>query len=773
MIIKAIHIDSFGKHRGLDIDDIPAGLTLITGNNESGKTTLMEFMRSTMFPSTKRALYPLPAKSDAGSMELETEAGERLILMREQKRVYEISGKSLPGERLSMDPETYRSVFAMDLFDLADGEAISSDRIRNRFLTIPGGEKVPGILKTIYSQKIEIMNDERLTERNPVKTLGDSVSSLNREIIDIQEHGQEYDVYVKELRALEDDIRRITTAQQDLEREKERRNVLEAQRGNIEKLFAMKSRQSDVEYASEITDGEINRYDILNDRMVRLNNELESFEEVEPVSEETLSMLRSAENAVEPVASNLDKISDRMESLKDMIAEDEEIIYDVGIPPENSGPDSRKELMNRMKTKVPVLSILLIILGAAAIAVTYMTDLLPDVVTDEYIMLGGALLILIGIFGLVFRKREGKLRDWMDSKGYPNVSRDAIPQLVEKLTTVYDASERVKQNRSELNELGDRVDAAGSRLTAALNEEDVEYIDLRTSAEDLSKIIEQKEEQSRTYNRREDTKIEISEVSDAMNDITNKYGGMEGFEKICVDHVLLGLLESETRTLRESVESATGMDVDDAIVEMNAVRIDGPDLGLELSQMNIKKGEIGEKMRSIASDDRLTHLLTEKNAKSAELKKKVKEWAMLSLQESMINMSCSQLYSKMQPSVISTANRYLATMTNGRYSIDPDPRLEEIMIRDSSGHKTSKMWSSGLGDQVYLSIKMAVAKEMGSERLPMILDDILVRFDLERRKAACSAILEFAKDQQVFLFSCDRSVKDCFADESEYMHIRL
>ena len=102
--------------------------------------------------------------------------------------------------------------------------------------------------------------------------------------------------------------------------------------------------------------------------------------------------------------------------------------------------------------------------------------------------------------------------------------------------------------------------------------------------------------------------------------------------------------------------------------------------------------------------------------------------------------------------------------------IDADPRQNELVIRDSADRfKRSPQWSSGLGDQVYLSVKMAVAKEMGTERLPMILDDVLVRFDPERKASACKAIREFADGQQVFLFSC----VPLEFPEGVYRHIRL
>ena len=82
-------------------------------------------------------------------------------------------------------------------------------------------------------------------------------------------------------------------------------------------------------------------------------------------------------------------------------------------------------------------------------------------------------------------------------------------------------------------------------------------------------------------------------------------------------------------------------------------------------------------------------------------------------------------------------------------------------------------WSAGLGDQVLLSVKMAIAKELTEENVPFIMDDVLVRFDRERKQGACRAIMEFAKDQQVIMFTCDRYLESAFKLEGDIKYIEL
>ena len=135
---------------------------------------------------------------------------------------------------------------------------------------------------------------------------------------------------------------------------------------------------------------------------------------------------------------------------------------------------------------------------------------------------------------------------------------------------------------------------------------------------------------------------------------------------------------------------------------------------------------------------------------------------------------CDRFYSELQPTVVKTANRYLDLMTNGRYRLGSDPRDSSLFIEDIRREpKHVGEWSSGLSDQVYLSVKMAIAKEMGTEKLPLIIDDILVRFDSKRKQGACRALMEFSKDQQVIMFTCDSTLVSMMRMEGPVNYIEL
>ncbi len=63
MRIKEIQIDGFGVWTGLSVSSLPDTMTVFYGPNEAGKTTLMQFVRATLYGFTpdrrKRYLPPI------------------------------------------------------------------------------------------------------------------------------------------------------------------------------------------------------------------------------------------------------------------------------------------------------------------------------------------------------------------------------------------------------------------------------------------------------------------------------------------------------------------------------------------------------------------------------------------------------------------------------------------------------------------------------------------------------------------------------------------
>ena len=77
-------------------------------------------------------------------------------------------------------------------------------------------------------------------------------------------------------------------------------------------------------------------------------------------------------------------------------------------------------------------------------------------------------------------------------------------------------------------------------------------------------------------------------------------------------------------------------------------------------------------------------------------------------------------------------------------------------------------WSSGLADQVYLALRLALAKVFSYQvdALPIILDDILVRFDENRQKSALELLADLVNINR---FGCLRVSNKCIIWAKPYL----
>ena len=132
-----------------------------------------------------------------------------------------------------------------------------------------------------------------------------------------------------------------------------------------------------------------------------------------------------------------------------------------------------------------------------------------------------------------------------------------------------------------------------------------------------------------------------------------------------------------------------------------------------------------------------------------------KTYAALDLALKSLEQASAQLQRRFAPRISRSAQEILGQLTNGRYN-----RL--TLSQDFSLHAgaenedilRSRHWrSDGTVDQLYLALRLAVARELIPEA-PLVLDDAMVRFDNERLQAALEILKLEARTKQVILFTC-------------------
>lgn len=181
----------------------------------------------------------------------------------------------------------------------------------------------------------------------------------------------------------------------------------------------------------------------------------------------------------------------------------------------------------------------------------------------------------------------------------------------------------------------------------------------------------------------------------------------------------------------------------------------------QLAQVYEERGIFIETMRQIGEDDALAKALQKRSQKEDEMRNLLEEWATQVYIGHFIERAQQKYEAEKQPQVLDIASNYVSMLTNNRYTLADNGENGAIVLHDKNGQVlTHDTWSSGLADQVYLSLRLSLASRFGSQvdKLPIILDDIFVRFDEKRQQEALRVLAELSETEQIFIFTCQEQL---------------
>ena len=174
-----------------------------------------------------------------------------------------------------------------------------------------------------------------------------------------------------------------------------------------------------------------------------------------------------------------------------------------------------------------------------------------------------------------------------------------------------------------------------------------------------------------------------------------------------------------------------------------------------------KRGQIVEAMRALGSDQEQREAIQQRKELESELESALEDWATQVVIGHCMERAQQSYEEESQPKMLELASQYINRLTNGTYTLDMWGLQDGLALLNERGDRLPiSRWSSGLADQVYLALRLALAKVFSYQvdALPIILDDILVRFDENRQKGALELLAELGQQQQIWLFTCQQQV---------------
>ena len=155
MRITGFYIDGFGLFHDLKIDDLSPELTVFLGANESGKSTLLGFLRAVFFGfpdgrSHENLYPPLVGGQHGGNITLITDDQDRYVVQRHPgprggkvdvlKPDQTRGGKEFLGRLLGMaNRDLFRNIYAFSLSELQEFETLNTDSVREALYSAGAG----------------------------------------------------------------------------------------------------------------------------------------------------------------------------------------------------------------------------------------------------------------------------------------------------------------------------------------------------------------------------------------------------------------------------------------------------------------------------------------------------------------------------------------------------------------------------------------------------------------------------------------------------------
>ena len=182
------------------------------------------------------------------------------------------------------------------------------------------------------------------------------------------------------------------------------------------------------------------------------------------------------------------------------------------------------------------------------------------------------------------------------------------------------------------------------------------------------------------------------------------------------------------------------------------------------------RGTIQNSLGRLRGEADSSGLRAERHRLLEEIRGYAREWTVSTIAENLLKEAQAKFERERQPDVVRHSEKFFRDITGGRYQTVFSPLgTSEIHVTDSAGApKQPAQLSRGTREQLFLSLRFGLIRDLGqrAERLPVIVDEVMVNFDPQRALRAANAFIELSRSNQVLVFTCHPSVVDRFRTAS-------
>ena len=812
MKLRTIYIKNFGKLKDFKLKLKPE-LNIICGNNESGKTTVMSFIKMMFYGTSckssdigknlRKKYAPWDGSPMSGYIEFEA-SGQEYRLEREfgNSNISDVitiwnltagkaeppSCKYEPGERfMGMNASTFeRSVFIGDITSVIHGtdkedeitrklmnysssaeESISYETVRKRLQKahdeLRSKGRKPGEIDTLtaelsdLTERLSSAEDEEKLRMNDEEIHASYCSMLENK----KEHAAELEKRIKEQRI----IRELHTLEVQ-SRKNAVKAVLEEKISSLTASITNGDFTVDDSFLDECSDL-LSKLDHLKENYREKKNEFnqmsadisemklgDSIEEFEADLDLVNEELKAGENEIEGLKNEIAAIDSARDEVNDLIRETQikEELY--------------KEHLADMEPNY------LVLIPAAAMII---------IAISLFIKNAWFLLAIIPVVLMIFlgTKLTAKIEEIRDKKaGIEHKEPD-----YEEAYRSYD--EKLSEFELKSSELTDKVNLLGTKIAeTALKKTEIEQ---KTGK--LKLIKEQKDsELNKLGNELNKTGKDINELDIHITDFFSKFKPVSTTAEIpeLIDKAVETISEIETTKavlsskhdeddvpyspeeitersalLREKLNQLTGGNGPELLSDSytDALEEELEETKVEINSLKdtIASLRSGISAKYHASDE--PSLLREKiDVIKEQIRERLKYVNELNIASEIMEEAGNEIRQTFAPELNSKTEKIFAHLTGGKYKgaiVSKDLAVTPVESHD----KALRDWqylSTGTAEQAYLSLRLALSDMMAGNKIPVFLDDVFAHYDEERTRKGFLFLSEYSRLDQVIFFTCHR-----------------
>ena len=194
----------------------------------------------------------------------------------------------------------------------------------------------------------------------------------------------------------------------------------------------------------------------------------------------------------------------------------------------------------------------------------------------------------------------------------------------------------------------------------------------------------------------------------------------------------------------------------------------------EMQELSTKRGNIETELQGLSGEEESSALRMKRGILLEQIHDHARDWAKLTLAHNLLTEARRKFELERQPNVLQHAQTFFKEITDGRYKQVYAPLGQQsITVTDANGiGKTPDNLSRGTREQVFLSLRFGLIRELGerTEPLPVVVDEIMVNFDPERALRAACGFVKLAESNQVLVFTCHPTTIDLFKEASKQVN---